>query len=196
MRTERNTMLSRWIVRFTGIATLCLAVCTAASAQYGGGGGTGGSGGTGGYTAPPGGYSSGKAIGIGVGAAAGAAVGIALLVRHHHHAADKTQTYVTGCAQSIQDGSSLTNEKDNQTYTIMSGSKSLKAGERMTLKGVVVATDGSGNPTFQVQSLIKDYGTSGAASAVNWPSPSSRTPNSTPNDMRSSTSDGAYVIRR
>jgi len=170
-------MLSRWIVRFTGIATLCLAVCTAASAQYGGGGGTGGSGGTGGYTAPPGGYSSGKAIGIGVGAAAGAAVGIALLVRHHHHAANKTQTYVTGCAQSIQDGISLTNEKDNQTYAIMSGSKSMKAGERMTLKGVVVATDGSGNPTFQVQSLIKDYGTCGPASAFNWTSPSSRSLN-------------------
>ncbi len=158
-------MLSHWIVRFTGIATLCLAVCAAASAQYGGGGGTGGSGGTGGYTAPPGGYSSGKAIGIGVGAAAGAAVGIVLLVRHHHHSAEKMQTYVTGCTQSVQDGINLTNEKDNQTYSMMSGSNSLKAGERMTLKGVVVATDGSGNPKFQIQSLIKDYGTCGTASA-------------------------------
>src|SRR6267378_2711784 len=164
-------MLSRWIVRFAGITTLCLAMCAAASAQYGGGGGTGGSGGTGGnggYTAPPGGYNSGKAIGIGVGAAAGAAVGIALLVRHHHHAADKTETYVTG---------SLTNEKDNQTYSIISGSKSLKAGERMTLKGVVVATDGSGNPKIQIQSLIKDYGTCGPASASNWTSQSSRSLN-------------------
>jgi hypothetical protein len=170
-------MLSGWIVRFTGIATLCLAVCAAASAQYGGGGGTGGSGGTGGYTAPPGGYSSGKAIGIGVGAAAGAAVGIALLVRHHHHAADKTQTYVTGCTQSVQDGISLTNEKDNQTYSIMSSSNSIKAGERMTLKGVVVATDGSENPKFQIQGLIKDYGACGQASASSWTSPSSRSLN-------------------
>ena len=170
-------MPSGWIVRFTGIATLCLAVCAAASAQYGGGGGTGGSGGTGGYTAPPGGYSSGKAIGIGVGAAAGAAVGIALLVRHHHHAADKTQTYVTGCTQSVQDGISLTNEKDNQTYSIMSTSNSIKAGERMTLKGLVVPTDGSGNPEFQIQGLIKDYGACGPASASNWASPSSRSLN-------------------
>jgi hypothetical protein len=170
-------MVSRWIVRFTGITTLCLAVCAAASAQYGGGGGTGGSGGTGGnggYTAPPGGYSSGKAIGIGVGAAAGAAVGIALLVRHHHHAADKTQTYVTGCAQSVQGGISLTNEKDNQTYSIVSGNNSIKAGERMTVKGVVVATDGSGNPKFQIQALIKDYGACGQASAFNWMSPTPR----------------------
>src|SRR5207302_11381280 len=59
----------------------------------------------------------------------------------------------------------LTNEKDNQTYSMMSGSNSLKPGERMTLKGVVVATDGPGNPKFQIQSLIKDYGTCGTASA-------------------------------
>src|SRR6266481_4393963 len=173
-------MISRWIVRFTGITTLCMAVCAAASAQYGGGGGTGGSGGTGGtggYTAPPGGYSSGKAIGIGVGAAAGAAVGIALLVRHHHHAADKTQIYVTGCTQSVQDGISLRNEKDNQTYSITSSSNSTKAGERMTLRGLVVATDGSGNPEFQIQGLVKDYGACGQASASSWMSPGSRSLN-------------------
>jgi len=162
-------MFSNWLVRFTGIATLSLAVCGAASAQYAGGGtpGAGGSGASGGgYTPPAGGYSSGKAIGIGVGAAAGAAVGIALLVRHHHRSAEKTQqTYVTGCTQSIQAGINLTDEKDNQTYSIVSNSKSLKAGERITLKGVLVASDGPGNPTFQMQSVIKDYGTCGTASA-------------------------------
>jgi hypothetical protein len=162
-------MFSNWLVRFTGIATLSLAVCGAASAQYGGGGtqGTGGTGASGGgYTPPAGGYSSGKAIGIGVGAAAGAAVGIAFLVRHHHHSAEKTQeTYVTGCTQSIHDGMNLTDEKDNQTYSIMPNSKSLKAGERITLKGVLVTTDGRGNPTFQMRSVIKDYGTCGTVSA-------------------------------
>jgi hypothetical protein len=160
-------MFSNRLVRFTGIATLSLAVCGAASAQYGGGGtpGTGGSGASGGgYTPPAGGYSSVKAIGIGVGAAA--AVGIALLVRHHHHSAEKTQqTYVTGCTQSIQDGINLTDEKDNQTYSIMTNSKTLKAGERITLKGVLVTTDGPGNPTFQMRSVIKNYGTCGTASA-------------------------------
>src|ERR1700751_3570375 len=124
-------MPSGWIVRFTGIATLCLAVCAAASAQYGGGGGTGGSGGTGGYTAPPGGYSSGKAIGIGVGASAGAVVAVVFLVRHHHHTSSQIQSqiYVTGCTQSTQDRISLTNEKDNQTYSIVTDSKPLKSGE-------------------------------------------------------------------
>src|SRR5260370_10524094 len=173
-------MLSRWIVRFAGITTICLAMCAAASAQYGGGGGTGGSGGTGGtggYTAPPAGYSSGKAIGIGVGAAAGAAVGIALLVRHHHHAANKTQTYVTGCTQSVQDGISLTNEKDNQTYSMTSGGKSLKAGERMTLKWPVVADPRSANPKIQIQQLVNSYQTTDTATASNWGSPSSRSLN-------------------
>jgi hypothetical protein len=160
-------MFSHWLARSTGIATLCLAVCGAASAQYGGGGtpGSGGTGASGGYTPPSGGYSSGKTIGIGIGAAAGAAVGIALLVRHRHHSADKTETYVTGCTQSIQDGINLTDEKDNQIYSIVTNNKSLKAGERITLKGVLVASDGPGNPTFQMRSVIKDYGTCGTASA-------------------------------
>jgi hypothetical protein len=177
---EENSMLSSWLLRFTGIATLCLAMSAAASAQYGGGG-TGGTGsgtpGTPGYVAPSGGYGSGKAIGIGVGAAAGAAVAVVLLVRHHHHTSSQaqaqTQTYVTGCTQSVQDKISLTNEKDNQTYSIATDSKSLKAGERMALKGVVVPTEGSGNPVFQVQSLIKDYGACGATSASNSTSPQS-----------------------
>src|SRR6266852_4978373 len=172
-------MFSHWLARLTGIATLCLAVCGAASAQYGGGGtpASGGTGASGGYTPPSGGYSSGKTIGIGVGAAAGAAVGIALLVRHRHHTANKTQTYVTGCTQSIQDKITLTNEKDNQTYLIVTDGKSLKAGERMALRGVVVPTDGPGNPAIQMQSLIRDYGNCGEASASNSTPSNSRTVN-------------------
>lgn len=171
-------MLSRWTMRVAGISTICLAVCAAASAQYGGGGGTGsgGTGGTGGntgYVAPSGGYGSGKAIGIGVGAAA-AVVATVLLVRHHrHHSQSNTQAYVTGCTQSIQNGISLNSEKDNQTYSIVSDDKSLKAGERVTLKGSFVSDDGSANPSFRVLSLIKDYGTCGQASASNSPSLSS-----------------------
>ncbi|HXJ11918.1 MAG TPA: hypothetical protein VNH19_06575 [Candidatus Limnocylindrales bacterium] len=167
-------MLSRWIGRFAGLLTVCLALCAAASAQYGGGGGTGGSGGTGGtgggpgYVAPSGGYGSGKAIGIGVGAAAGATVAVVLLVRHHRHAENNnTQAYVTGCTQAIPNGISLTSEKDNQTYSIVSSDNSLKAGERVTLKGSVVSSDGSANPSFQVTSMVKNFGTCGEASASN-----------------------------
>jgi hypothetical protein len=186
-------MLSRWIVRFAGISTICLAMCAAASAQYGGGGGTGGSGGTGGtsgtggYVAPSGGYGSGKAIGIGVSAAAGAAVAVVLLVRHHrHHAENNTQAYVTGCTQSIQNGISLTSEKDNQTYSISSNGNSLKAGERVTLKGSVVSSDGSANPSFQVLSMVKDFGTCGEPSASNSSALSSSSLNGITNFRRTS----------
>jgi hypothetical protein len=187
-------MLSRCIVRFVGISTICLALCAAASAQYGGGGGTGGSGGTGGtggstgYVAPSGGYGSGKAIGIGVGAAVGAAVAVVLLVRHHRHAENNnTQAYVTGCTQSNQSGISLTSEKDNQTYSILSNDNSLKAGERVTLKGSVVSSDGSANPSFQVLSMVKDFGTCGQTSASDSTSLSSSFLNAISNFRRTST---------
>ena len=175
-------MLSRWMVRFAGISTICMAVCAAASAQYGGGGATGGSGmgatgGTPGYVAPSGGYGSGKAIGIGVGAAAGAAVAVILLVRHHHHTANNIQAYVTGCTQSVQNGISLTSEKDYQTYTIVSNDRTLKVGERVMLKGSVVSADGPANPSFQAFSLVKDFGTCGQTSASNTPSLSSKSLN-------------------
>jgi len=186
-------MLSRWIVRFVGISAICLAMCAAASAQYGGGGGTGGSGGTGGtggtggYVAPSGGYGSGKAIGIGVGAAAGAAVAVVLLVRHHrHHAENNTQAYVTGCTQSNQNGISPTSEKDNRTYSILSNDNSLKAGERVTLKGSVISSDGSANPSFQVLSMVKDFGTCGETSASNSSSLSSSSLNGITNFRRTS----------
>jgi hypothetical protein len=187
-------MLSRWVTRFAGISTICLAMCAGASAQYGGGGGTGGSGGTGGtggntgYVAPSGGYGSGKAIGIGVGAAAGAAVAVVLLVRHHRHAeSNNTQAYVTGCTQSNQSGISLTSEKDNQTYSILSNDNSLKAGERVTLKGSVVPSEGSANPSFQVSSTVKNFGTCGQTSASNSTSLSSSSLNAISNFRRTST---------
>jgi hypothetical protein len=187
-------MPSRWLARFAGVSTICLAVCGVASAQYGGGGGTGGSGGgtggtggTGGYVAPSGGYGSGKAIGIGVGAAAGAAVAIVLLVRHHRHAENNnTQAYVTGCTQSNQSGISLTSEKDNQTYSILSNDNSLRAGERVTLKGSVVSSDGSANPSFQVLSTVKDFGTCGETSASNLSSLGSSSMNGITNFRRTS----------
>ena len=162
---KKKLMLSRWLTKTAGILLLCLAVCATASAQYGGGGsGSAGGSGTSG-TASTGGYSSGsgKAIGIGVGAAAGAAVGIALLV-HHHHAAARSQASVIGCTQSLLNGISLTNENDNQTYMIIPGSTPVQPGDRVELKGVV-ADERSETHAFRVQSLVKNYGTCGPASA-------------------------------
>jgi hypothetical protein len=162
-------MLSRWLAKVTGVVVLCLAVSTAASAQYGGAGsgGSGGSGGTG--STSPGtsnGYSSGsgKAIGIGVGVAAAAAVGIALLV-HHHHTAAHSQASLTGCTQSVLNGISLKNESDNQTYMILSNGARLEPGERVELEGVVTSA-GSETKAFRVRTLVNNYGACGSTAAA------------------------------
>jgi len=164
-------MRSIFFGKVTGVLFLCLAVGTTASAQYGGGGsggsgsmGTPGSGSTSGYSS-----GSGKAIGIGVGVAAGAAVAIALLV-HHHHAAAGAEASVIGCTQSVLNGLSLKNEKDDRTYMILSRGTSLQPGERVELKGAV-ADGGSGAQAFRVQSLVKNYGSCGSESAVAEKSP-------------------------
>jgi len=157
-------MLFRSSARIMGVFLLSLAVCAAASAQYGGGsGGTGGMGpggsnGSGGY-----GSGSGKAIGIGVGAAA-AAVGVALLV-HHHHVANRSEISVVGCTQSVLNGISVKNEKDDQTYRILFRGASLQPGERVELKGVVADKE-SVPPTFRAQTLVNTYGKCGTAEAA------------------------------
>jgi hypothetical protein len=159
-------MLSRGLTKVTGVLLVCLAVCATASAQYGGGSMGGIGTGTGGSPNTAGSYGSGsgKAIGIGVGVAAGAAVGIALLV-HHHHAAAHTEASVVGCTQSMLNGITLKNEKDDLTYTIVSGGAAVHPGERLELKGVV-SDDKSGIPAFRVHSLVNNFGACGSTSAM------------------------------
>jgi hypothetical protein len=160
-------MFLRSLARIAGVLLLCLAVSAAAFAQYGGGGGAGGTGsmGTGGSTGSSGyGSGSGKAIGIGVGVAAAAAVGVALLI-HHHHAANRSEASVVGCTQSVLNGISLKNEKDDQTYMILSRGTALQPGERVELKGAV-ADKGSATHIFRVESLVNNYGKCGTTSAV------------------------------
>ncbi len=159
-------MFSRCLAKVTGVLVLCLAVGSAASAQYGGGG-SGSTGSMGSST--PGttsgyGSGSGKTIGIGVGAAAAAAVGIALLV-HHHHAAAHAETSLVGCTQSMMNGISLKNENDNETYRILSSGTRLQPGERVEIKGVVTDA-GSATQAFRVRSLVNNYGTCGSAAAI------------------------------
>jgi hypothetical protein len=159
-------MFSRWFARLAGVSIVCLAVSTAASAQYGGGGSTGSGGSGSSSAANSSGYGSGsgKAIGIGVGAAAGAAVGIALLI-HHHHAAARSEVSVIGCTQSMLNRISLKNENDNQIYAILSSGTHLQAGERVELKGFVTDA-GSGTQALRVRSLVNNYGTCGPAASA------------------------------
>ena len=127
---------------------LGLALGAPAFAQYGGMGG-GSTGSTGVYTAPKGGYGSSGAA-IGAAAAAGAGIGIGYLVVRSHRT-------VVGCVEPSSDGIKLMNEKDQRTYALLAANVSLNPGERVALRGKK-SKDDSGKPTFQVGSLVKDYG--------------------------------------
>ena len=158
-------MISRFLVRLVLGGSLCAVISASAFGQYGGGGMGGGTGsGTttaGVYTPPRGGYSSATGIGIGAGVAAGAAV--LYLVMHN-------RASLVGCVQSGNDRTTLINEKDKRTYSLVAGNTDLKAGERVALKGKKLK-DTSGNRSFKVQKLAKDFGVCGRESALNAASP-------------------------
>ena len=149
-------MFPRLVTRTLVVVLLLGLSSVAALAQYGGGNPPGSSSGT--YTAPSGGYSSGAAIGIGVAAAVG--VVIAYFVLHN-------RATLVGCVEQSSDGLKLMNEKDKRTYALETGSRSVKAGERMALKGKK-AKSKSGAPEFAVRKVAKDYG-SCQKSAANLP---------------------------
>ena len=119
--------------------TLLLSV--PAFAQYSGGGTGSGS------NAPT--YGSGKAVGVGVGAAA-AGAGVLYLALHHRGS-------LTGCVQGGDDGLSLVDAKNHQTYSLLTGGTDLKSGERVELRGKR-SKDGKGAQTFQVRKVVKNLG--------------------------------------
>jgi hypothetical protein len=104
--------------------------------------------GTPGYVAPKNGYGSGKAIGIGVGAAAG--VGVLFVALHHHGA-------VTGCVRQTDDGLRLVDEKKNKSYALEPSSVSVKAGDRVELKGKKSSGSG-GAQMFEPTKVVKSLG--------------------------------------
>ena len=136
-------------------------VSSLAVAQYGGGGGGMGGGGMPGSPTynPHASYSNkGAIIGGVVGGAA--AVGGLLYWKHHHNRA-KLQGCVSG------NGDKLVNEKDNRTYSLTNvQNDSLKSGERVELLGKR-ATNGTGEPTFEVRKMNKDLGMCTASTAMN-----------------------------
>jgi hypothetical protein len=140
------------ILRVAGVA-LALAMANQVLAQYGGGGMGGGTGsagsgaGTPNYSPPS--YGHGKAIGAGLGAAAGGAALLYLTMRH--------RGMVTGCVQSANDQLRLVDDKKKQSYTLQLDGADVKAGELVELRGKKTK-DGSGEPSFQAQKLVKNLG--------------------------------------
>lgn len=98
------------------------------------------------------GPSAGQAVGIFAAIAAvgaGIAVGIMLAVRHHPS--------ITGCAAANGNSVTLISEDDRQSYALSGDIAAIKAGDRVRLSGKK-RSDRSGNHTFEVLKLRKDYG--------------------------------------
>jgi len=140
-------MISQSLKRLALGIALILTVSAAAFAQYGGMGGVAPTSG-GVYTPPKGGYSSSTGIAIGAGAAAAGVLAYFLL---------RNRGSMVGCVEKPGDGTSLLNEKDNQTYTLDAGDLNLKVGERVKLSGKKLKSS-SGQPAFEAKKLVKDYG--------------------------------------
>jgi len=94
-------------------------------------------------------------IGPTAGEAVGAAVGVAavttLVLYLTLH-----KTYITGCTQSVEGGSSLT-DHDGLSYFLVDESSWLKAGKRVKLQGKK-RKDKQGKLSFRVSKIKKDYG--------------------------------------
>jgi hypothetical protein len=129
--------------KVVSVISLAALLSVPASAQYNGGGGGTSTGG--GYTPPKGGYSS--STGIAIGAAAAAGIGLAYLVLH--------KTSMVGCVSQSADGLTITNDKNNVSYALETGSQDLVAGHRVEVKGKKFKAEGK--QAFRVTSA-KDLG--------------------------------------
>jgi hypothetical protein len=134
---RRHDLKSFTTAQLTRGILLTLLLSVPAFAQYPGGGGSG---------TPT--YGSGKAIAVGAAAAAGA--GVLYLTLHHRGS-------LTGCVQGGDDGFSLVDDKNHQTYSLFPSSTDLKSGERVELRGKK-SKGGKGTQTFQVSKIVKNLG--------------------------------------
>lgn len=64
---------------------------------------------------------------------------------------------ITGCIQSSNGVTSLTDEKHHRTYALADAGMGLKPGERVKLKGKK-STAKDGTVTFRVKEIEQDYG--------------------------------------
>ena len=96
---------------------------------------------------------AGKQLEVGI-VVVGAAlvVGVTLLILHEKH----KKATITGCVQSGANGTSVTDEKDQQIYLLSGDPAGIKAGDRMTVAGNRKA--GGKGSVFEVHGVIKDFG--------------------------------------
>ena len=96
--------------------------------------------------------SAGQAVGIFAAiAAVGAAIAVGIMIAVRHHPS------ITGCAAANGDSLTLLSEDDHQSYALSGDIAAIKPGDRVRLSGKK-RSDRSGNHTFEVLKLRKDYG--------------------------------------
>jgi hypothetical protein len=101
------------------------------------------------------GYPSGGAI---VGAIAGAAAALVIVAVVVIHESSKKRT-ITGCVNSGENGMSVTDDKDKQTYTLSGNTAGIKTGDRITLQGKKVKPKGTDKTlTWEAKNVTKDFG--------------------------------------
>ena len=88
-------------------------------------------------------------VGVAVGGAA-IGVGIYFLVRR--------PPSLTGCATTGSGGLSLLNEGDQQTYTLIGDTLTIKPGDRIRVSGKKKKKEVTGTRDFLVEKVSKDYG--------------------------------------
>ena len=99
---------------------------------------------TGGHIGPSGGQ-----VGAGIAVLAGAGIGITYLALHNRGT-------IVGCVRTDGHGNSSLIDENKKAYALAAGG-SVPSGERVKLKGKK-GKNSSGEITFEVEHLVKDYG--------------------------------------
>jgi len=96
----------------------------------------------------------GEEIVIGIVAVAAALVVATVLVIHY----SKKRT-ITGCVSSGENGTSITDEKDKQTYALSGNTVGIRPGDRMRLQGKKVKPkDSDKTVVWEIKQVNKDFG--------------------------------------
>lgn len=97
--------------------------------------------------------SNGTIVGVIVGVVAAVAV-LAIVAIHY----SKKRT-ITGCVSLEGSGLTITDEKDNQPYTLTGNTGGIKPGDRMKVQGKKVESKGSNkNLVWETKAVSKDFG--------------------------------------
>jgi hypothetical protein len=101
------------------------------------------------------GYPNAGAIVGGIAAVAAAVVIVAVVIIHKSTA----KRTITGCINAGENGMSVTDEKDKQSYSLAGNTTGIKPGDRMTLQGKKIKTKSAAKTlVWETKRVTKDFG--------------------------------------